>query len=117
MWKIKKEIGLHKIVIVFQLFVIKIPKNYKCIIDVLSEQYNYFRCPKNYRHLLLKYYFIPLVPIMFQKKVEICNNNDIEKINCIYNKDMIKYKCFKDKKPNNFGKINNKIIKIDYDWR
>lgn len=97
MWKIKKEIGLHKIVIVFQLFVIKIPKNY--------------------RYLLLKYYFIPLVPIMFQKKVEICNNNDIEKINCIYNKDMIKYKCFKDKKPNNFGKINNKIIKIDYDWR
>lgn len=112
--------GLYKKVFILNNIVIKIPTGFSGIMAMLSEQYGYLTVESNLRHLLLPIYFIPLIPIHIQNKVEICDNFDLKTIKHKFlhlskNYD-IRYEVFTDIKPNNFGWHNNKIVKIDYDF-
>ncbi|MGL6185563.1 MAG: hypothetical protein ACRC1T_09325 [Clostridium chrysemydis] len=113
--KIKR--GLYKRVFIFKNFVVKTPIDFNGVKAILSEQYGYITVDKDKRHMLLKIYFIPLIPLSIQRKVDICLDSDWDKIREEFSFNNCKrYEVFTDLKPNNFGYYKGKLVKIDYDF-
>lgn len=113
-------VGLHKRCFKFGKYVVKIPRSFKNIGDVWSEQYCYLLCGRKLRKLLCPTYFIPIIPINIQPYVKICTDDEEFKyIKRKYNRLLdrnIRFGAyiFSDIKPSNFGKYEGKIVKIDY---
>lgn len=116
----KVNIGLYKYVFKVGNYVVKIPRNIRGIFSILSEQFGYVFCGKRLRKYICPTYFIPLIPISIQPYLEIVeyDDNKFSRISKQYkrliNTNTYFNYMFQDIKPNNFGKYNNRIVKIDY---
>src|SRR3712207_2187185 len=78
--------GSYKAVLCFSKFVIKYPRinqnTLKNIKSILTEEYGYMTCGKRAKEFLLPIYFIPGIPILFQRRCQVYeegNQKDEEK--------------------------------------
>ena len=111
--------GLYKYVFKIGNYVVKIPRNVGSIFSILSEQFGYMFCGKKLKKYICPTYFIPFIPINIQPYLDICEYTDefirVSNKYKILSNSNIQFKyMFQDVKPSNFGKYNNKIVKIDY---
>lgn len=120
--------GSYKAVLCFSKFVIKYPRinqnTLKNIKSILTEEYGYMTCGKRAKEFLLPIYFIPGIPILFQRRCQVYeegNQKDEEKqkkfMKIIKKKNFWRFEVFTDMENIiNLGEYQGKIYKHDYDY-
>ncbi|KDE65062.1 aldose 1-epimerase [Fusobacterium necrophorum DJ-1] len=120
--------GSYKAGLCISKFVIKYPRiiqnTLKNIKSILTEEYGYMTCGKMAKEFLLPIYFIPGIPILFQRRCQVYeegNPKDEEKqktfIESIQKKNFWRFEVFTDMENIiNLGEYQGKIYKHDYDY-
>ncbi|EFS28868.2 aldose epimerase family protein [Fusobacterium gonidiaformans] len=120
--------GSYKAVLCFPTFVIKYPRvnqnTFKNMRSILTEQYGYLTCGKRAREFLLPIYFIPGIPILFQSRCRVYEEENLEDekkqkkfMELIAKKNFWRFEVFTDMENIiNLGEYKGKIYKHDYDY-
>ena len=116
-----KRNGLFKNVYVFKNFVVKTPRLFKwwSIHAMYCEQLNYVITKPKIKKYLLRIWFVPFVPISIQRRARVVTKKkhmlqfiqELEKDGI----DIITHEVLHDMKPDNLGRVDGKIYKIDFD--
>lgn len=116
-----KTNGLFKNVYVYDKWVIKLPRffNRDCLARVYAEHFNYIITKPKVKKYLLRIWFIPFIPITFQRKVKVIRKQRQVDffVRTLHNDKISIYEneVLQDLKCDNLGMYKGKIVKIDFD--